>query len=577
MRPTTVRAWNPELVLLGASLCMLLVGNRHFLDLALTGRPVSEGSTWVFGGALVLALVAINFLLLALLAWGRLFKPAVVAVLLLTAGAAHFINSFGTFIDPSMLRNALHTHWGEASELIGPRLASSVLLGAVLPAWLLARLPVMQRSWQRTLAIRGAAVVVGLLVLVGAIWAAFQPLASLMRSQRDLRYLVTPGNVLWSASALARRASAEPAGPLEVVGSDAQAGPTLMHPVRPRVVVLVVGETARAANWGLEGYARQTTPQLAALPLMPFKGVTSCGTDTESSLPCMFAAVGRRQYDERRIRRSENLLHVLSRAGVAVHWRDNQSGCKGVCDGFTQDTVTALAPPGACADGQCFDEGLLHGLEALLPGASSGKAGAAGVRSAGVAARAGVGAAKLIVLHQLGNHGPAYHRRTPAAFKRFQPACEQDDLRLCDTPSIVNAYDNALLYTDHVLATLIARLRAHAAEVDSAVIYVSDHGESLGEHGLFLHGMPYAIAPEVQKRVPMLMWLSDGFAGARGLDAGCLASRGAGTGTPGVRHDHLFHTVLGLFDVQTSARETAWDLTHGCTRPLPTELARAAG
>jgi len=563
MRSTTVRAWSPELVLLGASLCMLLVGNRHFLAMALAGRAATEVSSWVFGGALVLALVAINFLLLALSAWGRLFKPAVVAVLLLTAAAAHFINSFGTFIDPSMLRNALHTQWGEASELIGPRLASSVLFGAVLPAWLLARLPVARRSWQRALAVRGAAVVLGLLALVLAIWAAFQPLASLMRSQRDLRYLVTPGNVLWSATALARRASAEPAGPLVAVGGDAQAGPTLMHPVRPRVVVLVVGETARAANWGLEGYARQTTPELAGLPLMQFKGVTSCGTDTETSLPCMFAAVGRRQYDERRIRRSENLLHVLSRAGVTVHWRDNQSGCKGVCDGFAQDTVAALAPPGACAEGQCFDEGLLHGLEALLPGA------------AGRGARGEL--AKLIVLHQLGNHGPAYHRRAPAAFKRYQPACEQDDLRLCDAQSIVNAYDNALLYTDHVLASLIARLRARAAEVDSAVIYVSDHGESLGEHGLFLHGMPYAIAPEVQKRVPMLMWLSDGFAGARGLDAGCLARRGAGVGEPGVRHDHLFHTVLGLFDVQTSARETAWDLTHGCTRPLPTELARAAG
>lgn len=574
MRSTSARAWNPELVLLAASLCMLLVGNRHFLELALAGRAPTEGSTWVFGGALALALVAINFLLLALLAWGRLFKPAVAVVLLLTAGAAHFINSFGTFMDPSMLRNALHTQWAEASELLGPRLASSVLLGAVLPAWLLARLPVARRPWRRALAVRGAALVLGLLVLVLALWAVFQPLASLMRSQRDLRYLVTPVNVLWSASALVRRASAEPAGPLAAVGLDAQAGPTLLKPARPRVVVLVVGETARAANWGLEGYARQTTPKLAELPVMRFTGVTSCGTDTESSLPCMFAAVGRRQYDERRIRHSENLLHVLARAGVAVHWRDNQSGCKGVCDGFAQDTVAALAPPGACADGHCFDEGLLHGLEALLPGQAARSPGAAPVTAPAPASNA-----RLIVLHQLGNHGPAYHRRAPAAFKRFQPACEQDDLRLCDTRSIVNAYDNALLYTDHVLATLIESLRARAAEVDSAVIYVSDHGESLGEHGLFLHGMPYALAPEVQKRVPMLMWLSDGFAGARGLDAGCLAKRGdgAGAGGSGVRHDHLFHTVLGLFDVQTSARETAWDLTHGCTGPVPALGARAAG
>lgn len=562
------RAWNPELVLLAASVCMLLVGNRRFLELALAGRAVADTSSWVFGGALVLALLAINFMLLALLAWGRLFKPAIIVVFLLTAGAAHFIDSFGTFIDPAMLRNALHTHWGEARELIGPRLASAVLLGAALPAWLLWRLPVARRSWQRALAARLGALALGLLTLVLALWAAFQPLSSLMRNQRDLRYLVTPGNVLWSATALARRATAEPLGPLAEVGRDAQAGPTLQRTARPRVVVMVVGETARSANWGLDGYARQTTPELAKLPLIRFSGVTSCGTDTESSLPCMFAAVGRRQYDERRIRRSENLLHVLSRAGVAVHWRDNQSGCKGVCDGFPQDTVAALAPPGACTGDQCYDEGLLHNLEALLP------AGAAAGTAPG-----GAAPAKLIVLHQLGNHGPAYHRRAPAAFKRFQPACEQDDLRLCDAQSIVNAYDNALLYTDHVLASLIARLQARAADIDSAVLYVSDHGESLGEHGLFLHGMPYAIAPDVQKRVPMLMWLSAGFPGGRGLDAGCLAGRKGGIDGSGVSHDHLFHTVLGLFDVRTGARETAWDLTHGCTTSaLPhNDVARAAG
>ncbi len=559
------RAWNPELVLLAASVCMLLVGNRRFLELALSGRAVGDPSSWVFGGALVLALLAINFLLLALVAWGRLFKPAVITVFLLTAGVAYFIDSFGTFIDPAMLRNALHTHWGEARELIGPRLASAVLLGAALPAWLLWRLPEAQRSWKRALAARAGALVLGLLTLVLALWAAFQPLSSLMRNQRDLRYLVTPGNAIWSATALARRAGAEPLGPLAEVGRDAQAGPTLQRAARPRVVLLVVGETARSANWGLDGYARQTTPELAKLPLINFTGVTSCGTDTESSLPCMFAAVGRRQYDERRIRRSENLLHVLSRAGVAVHWRDNQSGCKGVCEGFTEDRVAALAPPGACNGDQCFDEGLLHDFDALLPGGAGAKVGSPGAR------------AKFIVLHQIGNHGPAYHRRAPAAFKRFQPACEQDDLRLCDAQSIVNAYDNALLYTDHVLALIIARLQARSAEIDSAVIYVSDHGESLGEHGLFLHGMPYAIAPNVQKRVPMVMWLSAGFAGGRGLDAGCLAGRRGGIDGTGVSHDHLFHTVLGLFDVQTRAREAAWDLTQGCTGPVPTDVARAAG
>jgi lipid A ethanolaminephosphotransferase len=308
--------------------------------------------------------------------------------------------------------------------------------------------------------------------------------------------------------------------------------------------VLVVGETARAANWGLSGYARQTTPQLAALPVINFSDVSSCGTNTEVSLPCMFAPVGRRQYDEQRIRGSEGLLHVMARAGVAVHWRDNQSGCKGVCDGLPNDSVQGLNAPGLCSEGRCLDEGLLQGIDRRLAQAQG---------------------TQLLVLHQLGNHGPAYFRRYPAAFARFTPACEDEDLQHCTREQIVNAYDNALLYTDHVLAQLITQLQARADSVDSALLYVSDHGESLGENRLFLHGMPYAIAPDVQTKVPMVMWASPGFAQGVGLDLGCLRQRAQA----GVSHDHLFHTLLGLLDVTTSLYEPGWDFSAECRR-LPT-------
>jgi lipid A ethanolaminephosphotransferase len=328
--------------------------------------------------------------------------------------------------------------------------------------------------------------------------------------------------------------------PREAIGLDAKPGPSWATRSKPMVVVLVVGETVRAANWGLNGYARQTTPQLAALPeLINFRDVGSCGTNTEVSLPCMFAPVGRRSYDEARIRSSEGLLQVLARAGVAVHWRDNQSGCKGVCDGLSNDTVQSLNAPGLCSDGRCLDEGLLFGLDARLAQAKG---------------------TQLLVLHMLGNHGPSYFRRYPVAFARFTPACENDDLQHCTREEIVNAYDNALLYTDHVLAQLIGQLKARSGSVDSALIFVSDHGESLGENRLFLHGMPYAIAPEVQTKVPLVMWMSDGFRSASALDAGCLRQRAQGS----VQHDHLFHTLLGLLDVRTSLYDSAWDFGAGC-------------
>jgi lipid A ethanolaminephosphotransferase len=237
----------------------------------------------------------------------------------------------------------------------------------------------------------------------------------------------------------------------------------------------------------------------------------------------------------------------VQHAGLAVHWRDNQSGCKGVCDGIANDTVQGLNAPGLCSDGRCLDEGLAYGLDKRLD------------KAQGV---------QLLVLHQLGNHGPSYFRRYPPAFERFTPVCARDDLQRCTREEIVNAYDNALLYTDHVLAQLIQQLRAKAASVDSALLYVSDHGESLGEKGLFLHGMPYAIAPSEQTKVPMVMWLSDGYRNALGLDGECLRRRAARAAA----HDHLFHTLLGMLEVGTSLYEPGWDLLHDCRLPAMARL-----
>ncbi len=575
--------FSPEWVLWACSLLWLPLANRRFFTTALQGREWGNASTLLFAGTLAVALLAIHFIVLALLGWGRTLKVVVSVLLVVTALAAHFVNAYGVFIDPSMIRNALQTHPGEAGELIGPQLLWPLLWGAVLPIAILWRLPLRQRPWPRALGVRLGSIALAVFALAGAILVSYQPLASLMRNQKDMRYLITPANALWSSVAVWRDARKVPAGPPAALGRDAKLAGPFASPDRrkPAVVLLVVGETARAANWGLSGYTRPTTPELAALMAQTsalgsvpgaaataaapafapssgglptpinFKQVTACGTDTNTSLPCMFAAVGRRDYNEARIRSTENLLHVLATAGVGVQWRDNQAGCKGLCDSFPHTTVEKLAPPGLCsshttgkAGSNCFDMGLLHGLDKQLPALQG---------------------AQILVLHQIGNHGPSYYRRVPPEFERFKPACQNDDLHQCSAQEITNAYDNALLYTDHLLATLIKQLHALAGEVDSAMVYVSDHGESLGEHRLFLHGVPYAIAPDVQTRVPMVMWASTGFAQARGLDMACLARRAEQP----VSHDHLFHTVLGLLDVRTSVREAAWDLTTGCTGPKP--------
>jgi lipid A ethanolaminephosphotransferase len=380
-------------------------------------------------------------------------------------------------------------------------------------------------------------------VLLVSLVAVFRPLSSLMRNHKELRYLITPANVLWSTGAVIAADFKGAARPREAIGLDARPGPSWASRQKPLVVVLIVGETTRTANWGLAGYARQTTPELARLPVVSLPSVSSCGTNTEVSLPCMFAPVGRRDYDEERIRGQESALHVLARAGVAVHWRDNQSGCKGVCEGLPSEELSAVLAPGLCPDGRCFDEGLVRDLDERLQ------------RARGT---------QVWVLHMLGSHGPSYYRRYPASFARFLPDCRKDELRDCSQEEIINAYDNSVLYTDHVVASAVSKLRAARDKVDSALIFVSDHGESLGENGLYLHGMPYAVAPKAQTEVPMVMWTSPGLAAAAGLRPNCLQTTLNGRSPEGLSHDLLFHTLLGLTDVRTQLHRPQLDLTSGC-------------
>lgn len=537
-------ALSSEQLVLAGAVFFALLSNFPFLADASAGRRWSEPSTWAYAGTLLLMLAALHALLLGLVLHRRLGRAVLAVLLVAAAGAGYFMARYHVVLDPTMLRNALRTDWSEARELVGWDLAGHLLLFAGLPLAALSRVQLVAQPWRRALVRRLGLLAGSAAVLVAGLLLVFQDFSAVIRNQRALRYLVTPANLVYSAARVLAVDSAVAAVPRRQVGTDAHLGPHAQRGGKPLLFVIVVGETARAANWGLNGYARQTTPELAALSgpgqlLLNFGDVTACGTNTETSLPCMFAAVGRRHYDEQRIRGSESLLHVLDRAGYAVQWIDNQSGCKGVCDGLRQERVDPAADPTLCDGAHCLDEVLLQRLE----------------RAAGDAR-----GHLVLVLHMLGNHGPAYHQRYPAAFSRHGPACRTAELRRCSREEIVNAYDNALMYTDHVLARAAQFLATQADRRDTGLIYVSDHGESLGENGLYLHGVPYAIAPSQQSKVPMVWWLSSGLAERAGLERACLAAQAARPWT----HDSLFHTTLGLLDVQTAVYERALDIAAPC-------------
>ncbi|MBZ4040012.1 phosphoethanolamine transferase [Novilysobacter selenitireducens] len=532
--------WRPrasvELLALLAGLFFALGSNSPFWHAAL----IQSSHPLRLAGSLFAMLVGLHGLLLGLVLPRRWAKPVLMVLLLTTACATYFMQSYGVYVDADMLQNVLQTDWAESRELMTPAIAIHVLLYAGVPCAVLSRVTVTRRPFRQAIAVRaGFLLSMWILVMLGTA-VSFKDLSSLLRNQHEARYLVTPANVLYGLGNLVVSRPEEAIGPRLPVATDARQ--VLAAGRRnPRLLVLVVGETVRAQNWGLNGYRRQTTPGLARQDVINFGDMHACGSNTEVSLPCMFSLNGREGYDRGKILSHQSLLHVLERVGVEVWWRDNQSGCKSVCEGLRFEPVTT-SRTGACNGPRCLDEALLENLP-VDARSSSGR----------------LPGDRLLVLHMLGNHGPDYSQRYPSGFRRFLPACETPELGECSQAEIVNAYDNALLYTDHVLSETIARLR-EVDGYDTAMLYVSDHGESLGEQGLYLHGMPYAIAPQEQLRVPMVMWFSPRFAAGAGLDIACLQHRARLPAS----HDDLFSTVLGLFDVQTAARTAERDLLSGC-------------
>ena len=532
----------------GLALWMATVGNwPMWAKLLMLDQPLAQRGGLVL--ALCLMVAGGTAALLSLVYWPRLFRPLASVLVLVTAFNSYFMWQFSAVIDSTMLANVLHTDVHEVRDLVSWRLVASVVLIAGPALWWIWRLPlgprpVLTRLWRNVI---GA--VVGLGLVVGSAMAGYQGLSSLMRNQKEVRFMISPLNSVYAAGVLVAQQVPRQVRALQPVGEDARLGQVYATQQRGPLLMLVVGETARAQNWQLNGYARPTTPRLAQRlaqgELVNFSNVVSCGTNTQVSVPCMFSPLTRDQGGNQ-VPEHLNLLDVLQRAGLAVLWIDNQSGCKGVCDRVPNVDTRVLQLPGLCGDGECADTAMLDGLDARIEALDPVR------RAKGV----------VLVMHQMGSHGPAYFKRRPADLKPFLPECASATLSDCAADQLVNAYDNTLVQTDAFLDQSLQWLqaRANSGANDTGLIYMSDHGESLGENGLYLHGVPYALAPEQQTRVPMVSWLSAGLQGRSAVSMDCLRKRSAEP----VSHDNLFHTVLGLMAVQTQVYEPALDAFAPC-------------
>ena len=529
---------------LAVALLLASLGNARFWSvLTLAAGGFSLASLPVLAGSFLIVVLFFNACL-TLASFRYLAKPVLVILVLAASAASYFIVSYGIVIDRSMIQNMFETDAREAAELLNWRMAAWIALLGVLPALLIAGADIRFPRGARGLFERVRQVLGSLLLAALLLALLFKSLAPALHEHRELRFLLTPTNFIQALHGyLSHRFGADVV--VAPLGRDAVKGAAWAGQARRTLTVIVVGETARAASFSLNGYARDTNPLLARQPgLINFSHVSSCGTATAVSVPCVFSAFGREDYSQAKAIRQEGLLDVLAHAGFDVLWRDNNSGCKGVCDRVQFEDLSRPAPGSPyCNDDECYDERLLEGLPELLRGR---------------------GKDMVVVLHQKGSHGPAYASRHPAAFTRFGPECTTGEFERCSRASIQAAYDNTIVYTDYFLSRTIDRLRELAEHegVDTALLYFSDHGESLGENNVYLHGAPYFFAPREQTEVPMMFWMSDSFGARFRIDRRCLAQRR----NERLSHDNVFHSVLGMLDVNSAVLNPRLDIFHACVR-----------
>lgn len=489
-----------------------------------------------------LAVSMLTMLTLTLFSLRLLLRPVAAALLILSSVTSYYMDTLGIVIDREMIQNAMLTTVTESKHLITANFVMHVLIWGILPAlaalWFRVRtVGLVGGLWRWVLT-----VVLTVAVFTGALFSDFKAFSAVARERKEVLSSYQPGSAIGGAARYAKMMLKSRDVTVAPLGRDARKGPLITAAAKPVLTVVFVGETARAQNFGLNGYDRQTTPELAKRGVINFSDVTSCGTSTAVSVPCMISNLTRGGYSYDASIRQENLLDVLGHADVDVLWWDNNTGDQGTAarlGGIRR--MTAADDPAACAEGECTDAVFLGPLATELPKITRDT---------------------VLFIHMIGSHGPSYYLRYPRAFETFKPACHTAEFADCTTEEITNAYDNTILFTDHVIAQTIDMLKAQDSIIP-ALFFLSDHGESLGENGLFLHAAPYFMAPETQTRVPMAMWLSDAYAAAFKLDPPCLATK---AGDP-QSQDAVFHTVLGLMDITTEVRSPDLDLTANCAKP----------
>jgi len=535
------KAVSVNLMLLLVSLYIISIDNMSLWSAFWTSLGQQPFQHVFFAISFALFMLTVTLIILMVLSAFLTTRVTLILMLIMSSLIAYHIDQLHVLFSTSMLQNIFQTNVREAADLMSWQMVLTVVLVGVLPALLVYFVRLDKKSLTGNVVSRLKLLSVMLLITTLSIMWTSKDYAFVFRENRDMRYLVNPVFPMVSLYKYVRDNTLQKSKQLEPVFADAHRIQPVSSPTKKDLLVIVVGETARAENFSLNGYARLTNPLLAQKDIVNFSNTHSCATATAESVPCMFSDLHRDNFNTRDAKYRENLLDAFAHAGLNVLWRDNNSSCKGVCERVEHESLLNLDVNELCNKDGCLDDILLYKLDDYL----------ASLQHDGV-----------IVLHQMGSHGPAYYKRYPEQFEKFTPACEKNSVHNCSHQEIVNAYDNTLLYNDYFISSVIDYLQARSDNFNSAMIYISDHGESLGENGIYLHGLPYFMAPEQQTHIPFIVWLSENMQQKTRIDTQCLSNKSEQS----YSHDNLIHSALGLMNVISAVYRPELDIFDSCRR-----------
>lgn len=492
--------------------------------------------------SLAIVMLFLTIFLFTLFSTKYTTKPLLIGLLIVSSFTAYFMDTYHVVIDDEMLRNAFQTNLSESSDLFSFQLVLYVVLLGLLPSYIVYETKIDYQSIGKEFFAKLKIIFLSLAIIGLIIYSCSKFYTSFFREHKPLRYHINPTYWIYSVGKYINTTLNSGPIVLKEIGTDAKIKSINDGEVdKKELMILVVGEATRADRFSLNGYTKETNPLLKKEDIINFTNMYSCGTSTAQSVPCMFSIYHRDEYDYKKGISTQNVIDVLANTkDIKVLWRDNNSDSKGVAlrvdfeDYRTPETNTIC-------DEECRDEGMLVGLDEYIKKNKDKDI--------------------LIILHQMGNHGPAYYKRYTIEFEKFKPVCKTNQLENCTQEEVSNAYDNAILHTDAFLSKTINFLKQYSNTHETAMMYMSDHGESLGEKGLYLHGMPYFMAPDEQKHVASFLWLSKGEI-QEDIDINKLKSYSNNR----FSQDNLFHTLLGFFEVETKDYDSTLDILHNAEK-----------